>query len=111
MEKMTWEEATGYLRDFNIKHKITSKGSDGPTCTMVAVITEDSFSEKYSLEGRSYQFTNKEKAFIPGMGGYSIFASCLDGSDHCRIESYLAEERGGKDGWKVEYCYIKEENV
>lgn len=51
---MTWEEATRYLRDFNIKHKITSKGSDGPTCTMIAVITEDSFSEKYSLEGRSY---------------------------------------------------------
>lgn len=79
--------------------------------SMVAVITEDSFNEKYSLEGRSYQFTNKEKAFIPGMGGYSIFASCLDGSDHCRIEGCLAEERGGKDGWKVEYCYIKEENV
>lgn len=75
MEKMTWEEATRYLRDFNIKHKITSKGSDGPTCTMVAVITEDSFNEKYSLEGRSYQFTNKEKSIYSWYG--RLFYFCL----------------------------------
>jgi hypothetical protein len=41
------------------------------------------------------------------MGGYSIFAHNLDGSDpHIRLEAYMAEERGGKDGWRVAYCYL-----
>ena len=31
----------------------------------------------------------------------------LDGSDpHIRLEAYMAEERGGKDSWRVEYCYL-----
>ena len=30
-----------------------------------------------------------------------------DGSDpHIRLEAYMAEERGGKDSWRVEYCYL-----
>lgn len=110
MEHMTYLEAKQYLRDFNIKHNITSKGSDGPTCTMVAVISADSFTKEYTFEERSYVFTNKEKVFIPGQLGYSIFATSLDGSDHCRLEMYLADEQGGKDGWKVEYCYVKSED-
>jgi hypothetical protein len=111
MEKMSWYDAAKYLRDFNHKYNVTSKSTDGPTCVMVAVISEDSFDKPYTLEERSYAFTNKEKAFIAGMGGYSIFAHSLDGSDHCRLEGYLTDEHGGKNGWKVDYCYIKEENV
>ena len=43
------------------------------------------------------------------MGGYSIYASCLDGTDPCvRLEGYMELEHGGKGGWKVEYCYIKD---
>ena len=41
--------------------------------------------------------------------GYSIFATSLDGTDFVRLENYLADE-GNKDGWKVEYCYIKQED-
>ena len=44
------------------------------------------------------------------MGGYSIYASSLDGSDRMvRLEGYLAAEKGGKDGWKIERCYMKEQ--
>ena len=71
------------------------------------VFTEDSFKKQYSLESRTYKVSSDNKAFIPGMGGYSIFGSALDGSDPCvRLESYMAAEHGGKDGWKVEYCYL-----
>ena len=43
------------------------------------------------------------------MGGYSIYASALDGTDMgVRLEQYMADERGGKDGWKIERCYMKE---
>ena len=44
------------------------------------------------------------------MGGYSIFGSSLDGTDmHVRLDLYMADERGEKDGWKIERCYIKKE--
>ncbi len=75
------------------------------------VFTEDSFDKKYTLEERTYVVSSSNKAFIPNMGGYSIFASSLDGSDmYARIEKYMADEYGGKDGWKIERCYIKDES-
>lgn len=43
------------------------------------------------------------------MGGYSIYASAIDGSDPMvRLENYMAAERGGEDGWKIERCYMRE---
>ena len=105
MERMTWNEAKEYLIKFNNKYNYTTKGTMDHICTMVAVISEDSFTQEYSLESRSYAFTNDNKAFLNNCG-YSIFA----GSDPCvRLERYLADE-GFKDGWKVEYCYIKSED-
>ena len=60
-----------------------------------------------SLESRSYVVSSNNKAYRSCMGGYSIFAHNLDGSDpHIRLEAYMAEERGGKDSWRVEYCYL-----
>lgn len=73
------------------------------------VFTSDSFSKEYSRMSRTYVFTSGNKAFQPNMGGYSIFGDCLDGTDMgVRLEQYMAEERGGKSGWKVETCYILE---
>lgn len=103
---MTWEEAITYLREYNKKHNITTKGMDGPTCVIVAVISEDSFTMKYSLEERSYAFSNNNKAFMDNLG-YSIFADSLDGYDRgVRLEQYV----GNRNGWKVDYCYIKSED-
>ena len=43
------------------------------------------------------------------MGGYSVYASCLDGSDPCvRLDGYMSAEHGGENGWKIEKCYMKE---
>ena len=73
----------------------------------VIVFTEDSFNGEYPLEARSYVISNDNKAFIDGMGGYSIFGSSLDGADRCiRLEAYMKDERGGEKGWKVDYCYF-----
>ena len=72
--------------------------------------TSDSFKEPYSEEARTYGVSSDNKAFIPNMGGYSIYGSSLDGSDMMvRLDMYMADERGGKDGWKIEKCVLKED--
>lgn len=74
------------------------------------VFTEDSFNKPYSLDARTYRVSSDNKAYQPNMGGYSIYGSALDGSDPLvRLERYMAAEKGGKNGWQVEYCYIEEE--
>ena len=84
---------------------------EGRHTTGYIVFTEDSFDKPYTEDSRTYVVSSDNKAFIEGMGGYSIYASSLDGSDPCvRIERYMAAEHGGKDGWKIEKCYMKDEN-
>ena len=40
------------------------------------------------------------------MGGYSIYGSCLDGTDPCiRLEGYMR----GENAWKIEKCYMLKE--
>ncbi|MGI6072746.1 MAG: DUF3846 domain-containing protein [Lachnospiraceae bacterium] len=81
----------------------------GRHMTGYIVFTKDSFDKPYPEEARTYVVSSNNKAFQPNMGGYSIYASCLDGSDPMvRLEAYMAAEHGGKDGWKVERCYTKE---
>ena len=71
--------------------------------------SEGSFTKPYSLEARTYMVSSQNKAFQPNMGGYSIFGSALDGTDsYVRLEQYMAAEKGGEDGWKIERCYIRE---
>ncbi len=71
--------------------------------------TEDSFASQYSLLSRTYLVSSDNKAFWPNMGGYSIFAYCLDvtSDQGVRLDWYM-EEEGNVDGWKVENCYILE---
>ena len=41
------------------------------------------------------------------MSGYSVFGTSLDGTDkNVRLDAYMAAEKGGKDGWKIEKCFI-----
>ena len=76
------------------------------------VFTEDSFTAPYDERARTYAVSSDNKAFQQGMGGYSIYGSSLDGTDPCvRLEQYMAAERGGKNGWKIERCYVKEEDL
>lgn len=84
---------------------------DGKTHLLAHIIVSaDSFPDKsYSLESRTYEVSSNNKAYQPNMGGYSVFASSVDGSDPCiRLERYLAAEKGGKDGWKIDCCYLVE---
>lgn len=102
--RMTWKEVVWYLIDFNRKHDICAKDEKPATCVIVAVISPDSFDQEYSLESRSYVFTNHNKFFIPMNAGNSIFASSLAGDDsNIRLDRYVP------NCWEVEYCYIKEE--
>lgn len=83
-----------------------------PPLTGYLVFTEDSFSKTYSEESRTYQITSNNKCFMPGMGGRSLFGSSLDGSDrNVRLDQYMAVYYGGKDGWKLERCYMREEKT
>ena len=73
------------------------------TVTGYIVFTTDSFCREYSEESRTYIVSSDNKAYQPEMGGYSIYGSCLDGTDQClRLEGYMR----GENAWKVEYCYI-----
>lgn len=73
------------------------------------IFTEDSFAQQYPLLSRTYCFSSDNKAFWPNMGGYSIFAYCLDKTSDqgVRLDWYMAAE-GNLGGWKVEDCYILE---
>ena len=82
-----------------------------PKTHFTAYITFSSFgpnnSNTYSWKERTYVISSENKAFEPNKGGYSIFGSCLDGSDHClRLDQYIKEEFGGENGWVVEDCCI-----
>lgn len=72
------------------------------------VFTADSFEKPYDERSRTYAVSSNNKAFQPNMGGYSIYASCIDGTDFgVRLEGYMSCERGGENGWKIERCYMK----
>lgn len=82
-----------------------------PETHLTAYITFSSFGpnnqKEYPWKSRTYLISSDNKAFQPNMGGYSIFGSCLDGTDSClRMDGLVAEEQGGKDGWIVEDCGI-----
>lgn len=86
--------------------KANSKGHK-PVCGYI-VFTEDSFEKEYSLESRTYRVSSNNKAFISGMGGYSIYGSSLDGSDiNVRLEMYMR----GENHWKIDYCYMDKHDV
>lgn len=71
------------------------------------VFAQENFEKPYSEFERTYEISSDNKAFKPNMGGYSIYGSSLDGADVCvRLERYMSAERGGKDGWKLEKCYL-----
>lgn len=95
--------------DLTARFRDAERDGSGKHLTGYIVFTEDSFSESYPEEARTYVVSSNNKAFQPNKGGYSIYASALDGSDPMvRIERYMAAEKGGGDGWKIERCYVKE---
>lgn len=101
-EEISYAELTKRFREIE-------RAEFGGHLTGFVTISNESFEHPYPLEARTYIVSSDNKAFQPNMGGYSIFASSLDGSDPCiRIERYLKNEKGGKDGWEIERCYMEE---
>ena len=99
--EMSYNELKKRFREAEEKGKEHLKG--------YITFTSDSFTEPYSEESRTYVVSSDNKAFIPNMGGYSIYGSSLDGEDSMvRLDQYMATEYGGKNGWKIEKCYLKQ---
>ena len=67
----------------DLKQTFRKLKQDSPKEDMTAhiIFTADSFTKPYPLLSRTYWFSSDNKAFWPHMGGYSIFAYCLDGTD------------------------------
>lgn len=69
------------------------------------VFSQESFNKPYDEKSRTYAVSSDNKAFKAELGGYSIYGSCLDGSDPCvRLDGYMR----GENAWKIEKCYLKE---
>lgn len=107
---MTWQQKMVEMTYEELCRRFRDAEREGKHLTGYIVFTKDSFTTLYSEAARTYVVSSNNKAYRPGMGGYSIFGSSLDGSDRMvRLEGYMAAEKGGKDGWKIERCYLYEE--
>lgn len=95
------------LREIFRAHESTSTDTH---LTAYITFAPESFGPEanYSEVERTYAISSDSKAFLPNIGGYSIFGSCLDGkTDPClRLDYQMAEESGGKTGWVVEDCCL-----
>lgn len=101
MEKISYAELCNSFRAYNMANRYSTKGT--PTkISGVVVISQESFTQEYSLEQRSYRVTSDNKAFFRGACSNSVFADCLDGVDlGVRLDWYIPTD------WKVEYCYLE----
>ena len=95
---VTYQELTRRFRDAE---------QQGEHMKGYIVFTAGSFPKPYTEFERTYVVSSDNKAFQSGQGGYSIYGSSLDGEDVCvRLDRLMADEYGGKDGFKIERCYV-----
>lgn len=95
---MKYSELCDILCSANAEHKRVE--------AFVTFAPESFPGKEYSKIERTYLFTSDNKAFVQA-GGYSIFGDCMDGKDiGVRLERYMRDEKGGKDGWTIENCGI-----
>lgn len=112
LNRAVYAEEEVDMRYGEMAQKFREAEKNGEHLEGYIVFTEDSFTEKYPIEARTYVVSSDNKAYRPNMGGYSIYATSLDGTDkNVRLEAYMTDERGGKDGWKIERCYMKEREM
>jgi hypothetical protein len=82
--------------------------SKNPTKHLWALIVfnEKSFTEPLGLIQRAFVVNSKCKRFNPNDPDNSIYGDCLDGCGKLRLDACMAAEKGGKQGWQVEACYL-----
>lgn len=96
---LSYREMSDVFRHVNDKHK-------EPVCGYI-VFSPDSFNKPYPEQSRIYAVSSNNKAYIGGAGGYSVFGSCLDGTDQgVRLEGYMR----GENAWKIDRCYMKRDD-
>jgi len=94
---LSWGEVSNLFYEYN---RLTDWNDYKAAIVAYVVYSNDTQSWRrhdYSLESRTYAFGSNNKAFIPGMGGYSIFAQNLDRTDFTRIEHV---------DWVIEDVYL-----
>jgi len=97
-KEMSYAELSALFRSVNEKRLERITG--------YVVFTPESFDKPYNEESRTYVISSDNKAYQSGMGGYSIYGSCLDGTDPCvRLDGYMRAD----NGWKVEKCYMSQD--
>lgn len=105
-ENLKYKTVKEIFRDWENKQEKLPM-SERTHLTAYITFTSDSFTTQFSEKERTYVVSSDNKAFRPNCVGYSIFGTNLDGADvNVRLEGYMAEERGGASGWKVEKCVI-----
>lgn len=70
------------------------------------VFSGKSFAEPVELLQRAFVVKSDNKRFLPDCHDHSVYGTCLDGSGKMRLDALMAAEKGGKQGWKVEACYL-----
>ncbi|MFR7636555.1 MAG: DUF6674 family protein [Lachnospiraceae bacterium] len=106
-----FQGAKGHLKNMGLLFmgKATKEAEHTKSDTAHIVFTADTFKKPYSEFERTYEVSSDNKAFQSRMGGYSIYGASLDGVDPClRMEGLMADEMGGKDGWKIEKCFLRQ---
>ena len=103
MNKISFSDLCDAFYKHNDSNNVTSQYEDKNCLYGVVVFKQGPwFKKEYTEVERSYRFSSDNKYFISGMGGNSIFASCLDGIEHgVRLDYYMGE-------WEIDYCYIEE---
>jgi hypothetical protein len=105
MEKMTLQEVFALFYKHNEENPTTQFGDEKRLTAVVVFKQGPWFNAEYSQVERSYRFSSDNKHFIPGMGGNSIYANCLDGVEKgIRLDWYIHK-------WEVDYCYLEDETV
>ena len=101
---ITFAQLCNAFYKHNESTNVTSQFQDKKALKGVVVFKSENWPNTgYSLESRSYRFSSDNKYFISEMGGNSIFARNLDGTDNnIRLDWYLGS-------WKIDYCYIENE--
>ena len=92
------EPETVELTYFELADRFRNAESEGKKhLTGYIVFSQESFNKPYDERSRTYAVSSDNKAFKAGLGGYSIYGSCLDGSDPCvRLDGYMR----GENAWK-----------
>lgn len=98
IRKLSWAE---------MEARFITAEKESKHLTGYVVFTDDSFNEHYSQFERTYEVSSNCKAFHPEMNGYSLFGSCVNGTDrNLRLDHYLRDK---KNPWKVDYCLMTED--